>query len=126
MVFGYVLISALHNQKLLVSFGDKPSTRMAVPRLIHVSRALSNLPMQIKRASKIEFLLAAIRQVLIDSDLYCQFGRFLSVIPLRNLSIFRSTLLLQPPSMDSDFVCSFNFFKSGLYFLHVASIIHYF
>ena len=101
MVFGYVLISGLHNQKLLVSFGDKPLTRMAVPRLIHVSRALSSLSMQIKRASKIEFLSAAIRQVLIDSHLYCQFGQFLSVIPLHNLSIFRLTLLLQPPAMDS-------------------------
>ncbi|MFZ0513184.1 MAG: hypothetical protein WAM14_16355 [Candidatus Nitrosopolaris sp.] len=56
MVFAYGLINALHNQKLLVSFGDKLLMRVAFPRLIHVSRALSSLPMQIKRVSKIEFL----------------------------------------------------------------------
>ena len=56
IVFAYGQISALRNQKILVSFGDKPLTSMAVPRLIHVPRALSRLPIQIKRVSKIEFL----------------------------------------------------------------------
>src|SRR6266487_1391358 len=42
----------------------------------------------------------AIRQILIDSHLYCQFGQFLSVIPLHNLSIFHLTLLVQPAAMD--------------------------
>jgi hypothetical protein len=31
-------ISALRNQKILVSFGDKPLTSMPVPRLIRVSK----------------------------------------------------------------------------------------
>src|SRR5215469_7668496 len=54
--FAYGLINALHNQRLLVSFVDKPLVRTDVPHLIHVSRASSSLAMHTKRESKIEFL----------------------------------------------------------------------
>src|SRR5262249_11412363 len=54
--FAYGLINALHNQRLLVSFVDKPSVRTDVPHLIHVSRASSSPAMHTKRESKTEFL----------------------------------------------------------------------